>query len=60
MKINNITKILATILITIFFYGKAYSAGKDLLKVDWSFTGITGKFERDSLQRGYQVVPFGR
>ena len=55
MKINNITKILATILITIFFYGKAYSAGKDLLKVDWSFTGITGKFERDSLQRGYQV-----
>ena len=23
--------------------------------MDWSFAGLTGKFERDSLQRGYQV-----
>ena len=26
-----------------------------LLKVDWSFKGIFGKFDRGSLQRGYQV-----
>tara|TARA_A100001015_G_scaffold281321_1_gene344470 strand:- start:269 stop:1054 length:786 start_codon:yes stop_codon:yes gene_type:complete len=25
------------------------------IKVDWSFKGITGKFDRSSLQRGYQV-----
>ena len=25
------------------------------MKIDWSFAGLTGKFERDSLQRGYQV-----
>tara|TARA_B100001175_G_scaffold126548_1_gene107658 strand:- start:9 stop:788 length:780 start_codon:yes stop_codon:yes gene_type:complete len=27
----------------------------DLLKVDWSFNGLFGKFDRGSLQRGYQV-----
>jgi len=27
----------------------------ELLKVDWSFKGLTGKFERASLQRGFQV-----
>jgi ubiquinol-cytochrome c reductase cytochrome c1 subunit len=27
----------------------------DLLKIDWSFKGLTGKFERPSLQRGFQV-----
>ena len=27
----------------------------DLLKVDWSFKGLFGKFDRGSLQRGYQV-----
>ena len=27
----------------------------ELLKVDWSFKGIAGKFDRPSLQRGYQV-----
>ncbi len=26
-----------------------------LIEVDWSFKGITGKFDRASLQRGYQV-----
>ncbi len=55
MKNNNFIKLLATILITTFFFGKAYSSSKDLLKIDWSFAGLTGKFERDSLQRGYQV-----
>jgi len=55
MKKNNFIKLLLTILVSIFFFGKAYSENKDLLKIDWSFSGITGKFERDSLQRGYQV-----
>jgi len=55
MKKYNSTKLSIIILVTIFFCGKAYPASKDLLKVDWSFIGITGKFERDSLQRGYQV-----
>jgi len=27
----------------------------NLLKVDWSFKGLFGKFDRGSLQRGYQV-----
>jgi len=55
MKKNSFIKLLVTILITTFFFGKAYSSSKDLLKIDWSFAGLTGKFERDSLQRGYQV-----
>ena len=55
MKKNSFIKLLVTILITTFFFGKAYSSSKDLLKIDWSFAGLIGKFERDSLQRGYQV-----
>jgi len=55
MKKNNLIKLLTAILVVFFFYGKAYSSSKDLLKIDWSFAGLTGKFERDSLQRGYQV-----
>ena len=27
----------------------------DPIKVDWSFKGLTGKFDRSSLQRGFQV-----
>ena len=27
----------------------------ELLEQDWSFKGITGKFDRAALQRGYQV-----
>jgi ubiquinol-cytochrome c reductase cytochrome c1 subunit len=48
-------KLLLGIFFVIFFCGKAYSASKELLKVDWSFAGLTGKFDRSSLQRGYQV-----
>ena len=33
--------------------GAGYSG--ELLKVEWSFKGLTGKFDRASLQRGYQV-----
>ena len=39
-----------------YLYQNAYSAEKqELLKVDWSFKGYFGKFDRASLQRGYQV-----
>ncbi len=55
MKKNNFIKLSTTILVVLFFCGKAYSSSSDLLKIDWSFAGLTGKFERDSLQRGYQV-----
>ena len=55
MKKNNYIKLLTTILVAIFFCGNVYSASKDLLRVNWSFSGIMGKFERDSLQRGFQV-----
>ena len=43
---------------SIFFYlnTHSYSSEKNkLLNVDWSFKGLTGKFDRASLQRGYQV-----
>ena len=47
------------ILSLIFFsitFNQVKSAEKTkLLEVDWSFKGITGKFDRSSLQRGYQV-----
>jgi len=55
MKKNNILKLLISFLILMFFCGRAYSSSENLIKVDWSFTGITGKFDRSSLQRGYQV-----
>ena len=37
-------------------YKSAYSAEKvEYLKTHWSFKGLFGKFDRASLQRGYQV-----
>ena len=53
---KNIFKI--TYLIVIFLTGaiQVNAAEKvDLLKTDWSFKGLFGKFDRGSLQRGYQV-----
>ena len=39
-----------------FLFQKVYSAEKQkLLEVDWSFKGYFGKFDRATLQRGYQV-----
>ena len=55
MSKNKILKSLIAIFLATFFFGKAYSASNELLKVDWSFIGLTGKFDRSSLQRGYQV-----
>ena len=50
----NIFKI--TYLITFLLVGtvQVNAAEKvDLLKTDWSFKGLFGKFDRGSLQRGY-------
>ena len=40
-----------------FFIFTNYSLSEEIKipKYDWSFKGITGKFDRSSLQRGYQV-----
>jgi len=51
-------KNLLKILVLFFSLNTALlSAGpeSELLKVEWSFKGLTGKFDRSSLQRGYQV-----
>ena len=38
------------------FFSQSIAAEKvDYLKTDWSFKGLFGKFDRGSLQRGYQV-----
>ena len=52
---RNIFK-LSTFLILLVF-SKAYAAENNakLLKTDWTFKGLFGKFDRGSLQRGYQV-----
>ena len=55
MNKNKTLKLLIFSFLIIFSSGKVYSASKELLKVDWSFTGLTGTFDRSSLQRGYQV-----
>ena len=48
-----------TIKSLIFLAGICLSAGAaekvDYIKTDWSFKGLFGKFDRASLQRGYQV-----
>ena len=53
---KNLIKIF--ILLLAFFISaevKASGGNDHLLKADWSFKGIFGKFDRASLQRGYQV-----
>ena len=45
-------------IISFFILATAYSLSAekvDYLKTDWSFKGLFGKFDRGSLQRGYQV-----
>ncbi len=47
---------LLTILHLLFYSSLAISAEQiKPIKVDWSFKGLTGKFDRASLQRGFQV-----
>ena len=45
------------ILIISLFFSKSIFAAETVkpIKVDWSFKGLTGKFDRASLQRGFQV-----
>jgi len=54
--VRKILLILSTILISISATHKINSAEKvDLMKTEWTFKGPLGKFDRASLQRGYQV-----
>ena len=56
MKRFNLKKLTFLIFGIIFFINPLYSSElNDLLKVKWSFKGLTGKFDRASLQRGFQV-----
>ena len=52
-----LNKIILTIFISIITTSSLADSQQNTnyLKTDWSFEGIFGTFERDSLQRGYQV-----
>ena len=53
---KNFSKIIFFIILLLVETYHVNAAEKNsLLKVDWSFKGIFGKFDRGSLQRGYQV-----
>ena len=55
---KNFFKLITYItLISSLFFSNVNAAGEkqELLKVDWSFKSFFGKFDRASLQRGYQV-----
>tara|TARA_B100001750_G_C15491910_1_gene591808 strand:+ start:1206 stop:1982 length:777 start_codon:yes stop_codon:yes gene_type:complete len=43
------------ILLFLISFTNLFAEDKEMIKVNWSFKGITGKFDRSSLQRGYQV-----
>ena len=56
MKKFKFKKILSLIFTISILANPSYGAEtEDLLKVKWSFKGLSGKFDRASLQRGYQV-----
>ncbi len=53
---KNFIRSLVIITLFCFSINHSYSAETTkLLKTDWSFKGLFGKFDRGSLQRGYQV-----
>jgi len=55
---KNIIKLIYFIFLSLIFLSHNLLAGevkKQLLTSDWSFKGYFGKFDRGSLQRGYQV-----
>ena len=54
---KSIAKIIVLSFLSVFFLThNSFAENKEkLLKVDWSFKGYFGKFDRASLQRGYQV-----
>ena len=52
----NFKKLIIVILSTLIFIKPLFSAESiDPIKVNWSFKELTGKFDRASLQRGFQV-----
>ena len=54
---KNIIKSICFLFLSVTFLGQSVFAEetKKLLSTDWSFKGYFGKFDRASLQRGYQV-----
>ncbi len=53
---KNIHKLFSIIILSCLTSGNVISAEKvEYLKTDWTFKGLFGKFDRASLQRGYQV-----
>ena len=53
---RNFLKIIAIFFLFCSFSSHSNTAEKvEYLKTDWSFKGLFGKFDRGSLQRGYQV-----
>tara|TARA_Y100000590_G_scaffold423269_1_gene528991 strand:+ start:364 stop:1155 length:792 start_codon:yes stop_codon:yes gene_type:complete len=56
IKMFKVTNTLFQILVFFFILNNLNSAETiKIPKYEWSFKGITGKFDRSSLQRGYQV-----
>jgi len=54
--VKNILKIISIIILFCVTSANVISAEKvEYLKTDWTFKGLFGKFDRASLQRGYQV-----
>ena len=52
----NFKKFILILIVIFAFINPLKSAEQgELLKVDWSFKGLTGKFDRASLQRGFQI-----
>ena len=53
---KKLLKIFSVLLLICSSNTFSFAAKKvDYLKTDWSFKGLFGKFDRASLQRGYQV-----
>ena len=53
---KSLFKLFSTIILIIASNSVSFAAEKvEYLKTDWSFKGLFGKFDRASLQRGYQV-----
>ena len=53
---KNFIKLFSILALFCLTVAQSQSAEKvDYLKTDWSFKGLFGKFDRGSLQRGYQV-----
>ena len=52
----NFKRLIVAIFLTLIFTYPSYSVEtNELIKVNWSFKELTGKFDRASLQRGFQV-----